>query len=176
MKKVLKLHNELTLLLKHADECCIAVALLSNNGLDFLEEHLPETCKTRLLVGIDLPTPASVFERLLSAETTRLQSKVYNHPEQFFHPKVYLIRQADDWTAFVGSGNFTQGGLSNNIEMSLCVDDSSTCNDLLQWFETYYKLGTPLTSDWVTAYGKLYENRKQNLTSDRETIQKFKSQ
>ncbi|MEM9025008.1 MAG: phospholipase D family protein, partial [Bacteroidota bacterium] len=89
-------------------------------------------------------------------------------------PKVYLIQADDAWSAFVSSGNFTQGGLEGNVEMSLHIQDQDTCLDLLKWFETYYRLGTPLSEKWISDYRLLYQRRQANLARDRNDIREFK--
>ena len=49
------------------------------------------------------------------------------------HTKLYLI---DDRTAILGSANFTESGMSKNIELSLYIEDEPELFDFLQkYFE-----------------------------------------
>ena len=174
MKKVLKLKSELSTLLGKSDRLYVAVGLMSEYGLDFIQEHASANCEIRLLVGIDLPTPSNVFKQLLEEEELHIETKVYNHPKQFFHPKVYLVQQQNQWYAFVGSGNFTGGGFETNLEMSLAFADEETCEGLLKWFNAYFKLGTPLSEDWVTEYDLFYKARQKYLSRDKNDVINFK--
>src|SRR5258706_14273837 len=104
--------------LKKADEIWIAVGLLNNSGLEFILTTIPKTCKLNFIIGIDLPTDPKALSKLLSLKGKRtINTKILT--EDFFHPKVYIIKFRKLLTAFVGSANCTMGGLKENIEMSI---------------------------------------------------------
>jgi hypothetical protein len=59
------------------------------------------------------------------------------------HSKVYLF---DDRKAIVTSANLTYGGLNNNYECGICIDDSKIIRDLHNYFDELKIIsGNPLT-------------------------------
>ncbi len=174
MKKVLKLENDLINQLKKADKFYAAVALMSEYGLEQIQHTAPEVCEIKLLVGIDLPTPATVFQQLFDMQGERCEARVYNHPKQFFHPKVYLVQTNGKWVAFVGSGNFTSGGFESNLEMSLSITDNAFCEGLQSWFNTYFRLGTSLSQNWIDEYEFFIKSRISRQAQDKNDVNSFK--
>lgn len=108
-KLVTKLSAELSRELSSADEVFIAVALLNESGLDFLLKDLKHDCKVNLLVGIDLPTTPGVLRRLLDLKD--INTRVYSKNE-YFHPKLYILKIAGKLKIFVGSSNLLMEGLT----------------------------------------------------------------
>jgi HKD family nuclease len=129
----LKLTSEFSLTLKECNELWVAVALISDFGFDFLQEHLNKKATQHYLVGIGLPTSPRVLSQLKQLETENCNSKIHHDQDKFFHPKVYIIKTGKKLTAYVGSGNCTQGGLDKNLELTIKIDDEAFCNNLLTW-------------------------------------------
>ncbi|QKX04102.1 hypothetical protein HN014_03985 [Aquimarina sp. TRL1] len=167
MKKVIRLETEFKNFIHKADEICVAVAMLTDYGLKLFDSR-DEDCHFEILVGYDLPTQPSALQRLLDEN---VEAKIYDVKNQFFHPKLYLFRVDENWTAFLGSGNCTKGGLNTNIELSLKVEDPETIQELLSWHKTYYKLGTTLEQTWLDEYSLFYTERS-NKDKELQTITK----
>jgi HKD family nuclease len=104
----------LTRVLPKATKFYGAVALMNDYGLSLIKQ-LSSGCKTKLVLGIDLPTPHKVFQELSDMPTVKF---TVHQTNKAFHPKVYLLEVEKKWHAFVGSANFTQGGFETNIEMT----------------------------------------------------------
>ena len=103
--------DEVENLLSESIEVNIAVALCNNYAINALQ-NVPKSCNLRIVTGVDLPTPLEVLRTLKS----RYKKKARIYTESFFHPKVYIFRLKNkDLVAYIGSGNFTEGGLYNNI-------------------------------------------------------------
>lgn len=170
MTKVLKLETEFKKFIRKADEICIAVAMMTDYGLSLFEDR-DEDCTLEVLVGYDLPTQPSALQKLID---TKVATKIYDVKNHFFHPKVYLFRIEEEWIAFVGSGNCTKGGLNANIEMSLKIEDEDTVDDLLNWYETYYNLGTILTQKWLDEYKLFYTERRDKEQQLQSLTKQFK--
>jgi HKD family nuclease len=165
---------EFKLALKDCDEVWIAVALMSVNGLAFIQKHINKEAKQHYLVGIDLPTPPDVLVELMNRKSdNQFDAKYFQKENRFFHPKLYLIKDHRGLTAFVGSGNCTDGGLENNIEISLKTDDKVTCDTLIGWFNTHYKQGKDLTVDFIEPYRLIYLRRKERLDQDKKDMQQI---
>lgn len=171
-----KLSSDLKSELKNADEIWVAVGLLNFTGLDFILQALPTSCKLNFVVGIDLPTDPKALSKLLSLKGKRtINAKILT--EDFFHPKVYIIKAGRQLTAFVGSANCTNGGLTDNIEMSIGTKDSIICKELIDWFEkTLLPTSQPLTFDFIADYKPKYDNRLKRRKKEKEEIDELKEQ
>lgn len=154
-KIVLRLESEFKRLIHKADEIRVAVAMLTDYGLSLFDNR-DENCDFQILVGYDLPTQPSALQKLIDR---KIETKIYDLKKQFFHPKVYLFRINETWTAFVGSGNCTKGGVNSNIELSYKIEDQEAINELLDWYKTYYNLGTILNQNWLDDYRLFYKER-----------------
>ena len=137
--------DEVENLLSEAIEVNIAVALCSNYAINALQ-NVPKSCKLRIVTGVDLPTPLEVLRTL----KIRYKKKARVYTESFFHPKVYIFRLKNkELVAYIGSGNFTEGGLLNNIEVFYKVEDQDECNNISGWFENVFNKSLCITDDFL---------------------------
>ena len=166
----LKLTSEFNLTLKDCDELWVAVALISDFGFDFIQEHLNKNATQHYLVGIGLPTSPKVLSQLKQLETDKCKSKIHHEQDKFFHPKVYIIKTGSKLTAYVGSGNCTQGGLDKNLELTIKIEDQTFCNNLLTWFNSLFKFGKPITDDFLKTYSELFDRRVERVKQDRKEL------
>lgn len=140
--------DEVENLLSEAIEVNIAVALCSNYAINALQ-NVPKSCKLRIVTGVDLPTPLEVLRTL----KIRYKKKARVYTESFFHPKVYIFRLKNkELVAYIGSGNFTEGGLLNNIEVFYKVEDQDECNNISGWFENVFNKSLCITDDFLIEY------------------------
>ena len=172
-----KLSDDLILELKKADEIWVAVGLLNNKGLELITEAIPKTCKMNFIIGIDLPTDPKALSNLLALEKKRtVVAKIFDLKNEFFHPKVYIIKSGKQLIAFVGSANCTNGGLEKNIEMSISFKDKNTCKQLIDWFQKYLlPKSQTLDSDFIKEYKPKYEKRIKRQKIDKHEIIEFKN-
>jgi len=170
--KIIKLQSQLSNELKTATDVCVASAIVSDAGLGFLLNEIDTSCKVRLLIGIDLPTPDSVFKRLLELNNENVDAKVFIK-QGFFHPKLYLVKGKNK-TVFIGSGNFTEGGLAGNIELFHKIIEADYYDDYENWFNQYFKLGTEITEEWLNEYSLLYQDRNEFDATDKRRVGDFK--
>ncbi|GGG94706.1 phospholipase D-like domain-containing protein [Pedobacter zeae] len=136
--------------LTQAKEVWIASAMISRNGLKFIQEHIPKIAKQHYLIGIDLNTEPEVFVRLYanSDHNARVYKSAYT-----YHPKVYLILGLDDsLKAIIGSSNTTTWGLEKNVEMNFQISDQAECTKLLDWFNGLYAKGHIITPEFIDSY------------------------
>lgn len=140
--------DEVENLLFEAIEVNIAVALCSNYAVNALQ-NVPKSSKFRIVTGVDLPTPLEVLRTLKN----RYKKKARIYAETFFHPKVYIFGLKNkELVAYIGSGNFTEGGLFNNIEVFYKVEDQDECRNLLDWFENVFNKSLCITDDFLIEY------------------------
>lgn len=166
----LKLTNEFKMALKDCNELWIAVALISDNGFNFIQTHLNSNARQHYLVGIGLPTSPKVLSQLIKLESEKCASKIHYDENRFFHPKVYIIKTSSKLTAYVGSGNCTQGGLDKNLEMTVKIEDQALCNDLLSWFNSLFKFGKPITNDFLKTYSEIFSRRIERIKQDNDEL------
>jgi hypothetical protein len=156
MKVVERLSDNLSCLLKQAEEAWIAVAMISDSGLDFLNQNLDPNTKCNFLVGIDLQTSPAALKYLQDAYGQ--SARIYYSPTGLFHPKVYMVRTLDgQYHSIVGSGNCTQRGLYSNTEIGLLCRDQEANEYLLTWFKTCYSSASGINDDFLDAYTALVD-------------------
>jgi len=161
-----QLQPQLEKYLPEAKNIYIATALIKNYGYKFIEERLSTTAKRYYLIGLNLPSDASVFEQMLHVSPERGYSRIFNGG-QTFHPKVYLIeRLSGKWIAFIGSANTTNGGLRANVEMSLATEDQAMCISLYGWFMDLSKHAGELTPAFVAAWKKTTSRIRQRQSAN----------
>ena len=140
--------DEVENLLSDAIEVNIAVALCSNYAINALQ-NVQKNCKLRIVTGVDLPTPLEALRTLKN----RYKKKARIYTESFFHPKVYIFRLKNkELVAYIGSGNFTEGGLLNNIEVFYKIEDQDECNNISGWFENVFNKSLCITDNFLIEY------------------------
>lgn len=160
--------------LKNADEIWVAIALLSNDGLHFILNNLKPTCQQNFLIGLDLPTDPKALKKLNELQLkSDLKVKIYTEKD-CFHPKVYITKKKNTYSAFVGSANCTNGGLFNNVELTTRTSDQDICNQIVKWFEKYYKIGKPLTTTFIEQYEADYTERQERKKKEVNIAKKEK--
>lgn len=159
--------------LKEAEEVKIAVGLLNDKGIDLVFENCPEACNIKFLVGIDLPTPPQTLQKLNELQKNEwFAARIYSF-KPFFHPKIYLIRNKDDYNLFVGSANCTQAGFSGNIEASIFSENPEMGKQTESWFEETFLKCPVLSNVFINQYLSDFENRKDS-DIDKNFVEKGK--
>lgn len=129
-------------------EAYIAVALVGDSCFRILDKA-KKTNKIKFVVGVNLPTPVEVLKELRN----RYSSDVKIYRCEFFHPKVYLFRMKDgSLVAYVGSANFTDGGMNTNVELSVSITNQDTCKGILGWFSKVFEEAEPITDNFLANY------------------------
>ena len=165
------LEKDLVTSLNDAKAISIAVALIKDYGFNIIEANIPEDCKRRYLLGIDLPTPPNILRKLLELQQTsqdNVSAKIYNANENY-HPKVYLIeKKSGELIAFIGSANATRGGFTHNIEMSFAITNQEDCIKLKAWYNNLFNSAKQYNEKYINEYEIMY-NRNKALTSTQKS-------
>jgi HKD family nuclease len=170
-----RLSDNLKTAFETADEIWIAVALLNLQGFDFISKTIKSNCKINFIGGIDLPTDPAALENVLSLKTKYKHTvSAYILTKEIFHPKVYIISSKNRLKSFVGSANCTNGGLDNNIEMTVEIDDQETSKQLLEWFLKIQNKSQILTTDFIADYVPKYKNRLKLRKEEQAEIKDLK--
>ena len=168
------LQSELKSKLKTADEVWVAVALITKKGLEFIQENLPDNAKQNYVLGVDLPTDPLALDILCKQQILQDVSVKMFYNQEFYHPKVYIIKSKKTYTAFVGSANCTRSGLFSNIELSFTITNQSDCEELLNWYQSINDKSAPLTDKFIKEYKESYEARVNIKMEDEALVNEAK--
>lgn len=106
------------------NEITFFVAFLRKTGLSqilkFLKKAKSEKKNITFFVGINgKVTSKQALEKLLELD---IPCYIYYTENYIYHPKVYLFEGNDKNRIIIGSSNFTNNGLFNNVEASVLLD------------------------------------------------------
>ncbi|MBZ0328276.1 MAG: NgoFVII family restriction endonuclease [Altibacter sp.] len=170
------LQKELKSALKSADEVWVAVALLTNQGLTFIQENLPKKAKEHYILGIDLPTEVKALKELDKQQYVSDVEVLMFAKQEFYHPKVYIVKSKGKYKAFVGSANTTRSGLFSNIELSFIVESQRACKELIVWFNGIKERASILTSTFISEYEESYKERLERKKQDEKEAKETKKE
>ena len=171
---ITNLYDKLIKEIRNANEIWVAVALINLDGLNMIIDNLKSTCCQNFLLGIDLPTDPRALKKINELQLiSNTKVRIYTEKE-FYHPKIYLIKKGNRFSAFVGSSNCTAGGLYKNIELSIYINEQNTCKQLKEWFDEYFSAGKPLSQLFIDNYQVDYTNRLKRKKQDENTIKQGK--
>ena len=156
----LKNHSETIVdALKASGEVCLAVAYVRENGVDVILEHLKGKC-TKLLCSFDMGiTQISGIKKLLE---NKVDVRVYKTNDGTFHPKIWLFKGGDNWTALIGSANLTRAALMSNVEASVLLNDNNITTSAVMFFNYLWDSDSTeeITTEEVEYLWQQIENRK----------------
>ncbi len=158
---ITNLKSDFEKLLVTANEIWFAVALIKDSTYDYVQEKINKDCKQNYLVGIDLPTNPKVLRSMQShLKSEYFEAAIYKTKSNF-HPKVYLFNINNNYNAFVGSANLTDGGLEDNIELNYKITNQEDCLSILNWFNALYKESYPLTEENILTYEEQFNSLEE---------------
>jgi HKD family nuclease len=150
--------------LHRAREVRLATAFARRSGWKYFHEAASKgTASYALLTGLDCwhtqPELLKDWHELTMKWPDRIESKVALK-EIFFHPKVLIVTSDGKQPHFavVGSGNLSQGGLCDNVECGVYVEDRGLIAQLTDWFDKQFERAKRLTDEGIAAYAGLYKS------------------
>jgi len=150
----------------------IAVGMITLEKFDFFLRKLPSTAEVSVICGVHMPTPPKVMKRLKTlTDDGEIEAKVYT--ARFFHPKLYLFELQSGWVAFVGSGNFTNGGWVSNKELFVKITDSPVIDQLKMEFDQWHGVAKPITDRFLALYTESFLDNAANYTHQRATTERL---
>lgn len=151
----------------------IAVSFFRFSGFGLVADDLKEFQRRggqlRLLVSTYMAvTQPDALKAVLAFPSVDARLHVVGHggaPSHGFHAKMYLFED-DPAECWVGSSNFTKGGLSVNVEANLRHDGAGEVASVRHLFEQLWTRGDtlPLTDDLIEAYRRSIRMFTQPVT------------
>jgi HKD family nuclease len=184
--KALQAENELLERFKtelaRASEFYLGMALVTKGGLELIlssiERCLEKQGHGQVLFGIDLPTDPDAIKSLCALQTRykkNFEVRRFQPGKRFFHPKVSVfIGRTGAKTAIVGSSNLTGGGLSENHETNIFLNDRRVVEEFLDYFEERFQGAQARKVDkrWLDQYRQLWIERKKTEQRQRRLREK----
>ncbi len=154
-------------ILKEAVHCRIATASISEDGFEMIMSRLPRKCTVQMVTGLHLPSNPNVLYRILDELSDRVELRVF--ALNVFHANVYQFDLPyRKGIAFVSSGHLTIGGLQQNEELTVQVDDEKEVEEIRRWFTRYFETSSELTKKMVEEYAPLFVAAKERENLSRE--------
>ena len=108
--------------IENPERIVISVAFMSQGGLSSIADSIAGVAdRTTLLAGIRNGITSAQGLRLAVELGCSTYAVDTGTRAAIFHPKIYFSYNANEARLIVGSANLTIGGLSSNIEASLCL-------------------------------------------------------
>ncbi len=153
-----------------ASSAKVAVAFAMESGLR--EVPLEDWCRSgrrlELIAGTDFALTELELLRRMEA-TANADCRVYHSlANQTFHPKMYLLDQGSRQVAYVGSSNFTAGGLRGNVEANVRLEAPTGTPELARATSYFRRLfdgefATPVDPEFARRYEELQNARRLAL-------------
>jgi len=159
-----KLSIEFNRIAKNVSDCYIAVGMITDHMFDFAERQLINCHNLQIVCGIHMATTPDVMVKLMDqTKAGKIKAGVYT--KRFFHAKLYLFKCNGKWTAYVGSGNFTNGGWTENEELFIKVTEQTAGTCLEERFHNWFEDCEPIDDNFITLYS---QNFVANIHLERE--------
>ena len=170
-----ELIHELRASFRNAGEFALGMAMITQRGLELVADDLRGCLERggigRVLIGIDMPTDPDAIEFLIQLQnefTSQLELRIFQSSARrrcIFHPKLSLFRSHGHWSAIVGSANLTNGGLAENYEVSVFLDDRRAARSCLDFFEENFRGGHARKIDaaWLDRYRASFQLRAKAM-------------
>lgn len=172
MSVVLKLTREFEQVKQQATAAYISVGMITGPMFEYFMRGLQHCREISILTGIQMPTQPEVLERLYELTIAqRIRSGIYI--DNYFHPKVYCFKLADGWRAFVGSGNFTNGGWHANEELFLKITDPEVCEALREQHTTWMTQAIQIDKQLVEKYKDSYSRGTPRRNEERKSVKQL---
>lgn len=168
--------KELCDAIKKYKEIYIVVAW-ATTGHEVFRKLLSHSNKIKkLIVGTDSHITDPRFIEYFKHKNLSLMSNTKQR--SIFHPKIYFFLSDSKWLCFMGSANFSHGGMLKNSEAMVSFEGSINdkfYKDLIDTFKEYEKDCIELTDKYIEEYKTKYkqpDNKRSraNLNEDIENL------
>jgi HKD family nuclease len=157
--------------LREAKSLAVAVAFAKESALPVVD--VEEWCRPdrdlRFLAGTNYAL--TELELLRRLEMQQAQCRIYHSiGRQTFHPKLYIIERDRSRIVYIGSSNFTHGGLAENVEVNVRIEGAvgtAEVDEARQVFDGMFdgEFSTPISPEFESGYRELQEAMRVALAS-----------
>ncbi|MDX9704057.1 MAG: phospholipase D-like domain-containing protein [Candidatus Auribacterota bacterium] len=163
-------------------EVCIAVAFLTQSGLDEIIQPLCQVAaqgSVKLITGLyQHVTEPQALETLFNIQNeTRGNFSVRLSTEPQFHRKFYIFESKSRMSAIVGSSNLTKEGLQSGGEINVIISSAKnmpSVKELKKIFEKEWKYrAIPLSAEQIKKYQKVRSKLAYFKSFSRSEIKKI---
>lgn len=172
--------------IKQAEEVKIAVAFMSQRGLDMIGDALDHCLQSggyfEMLVGLDMHvTDPQALQDIYDLSRRSSNVTVFCHAsprsDVIYHPKLYLLKAERQVSIIIGSSNLTQGGLKRNIEANLAIQAEIHDQMVSDAYDTYNQLKFHQhrvipDQEFLDLYVRLCNQERETRQSDRGGVSK----
>jgi HKD family nuclease len=159
-------------ILHRAEHCYIATACISEAALDTLMSKVSMKTKVDIVTGFDLPTHPNVFRKAIDNYRQRVTLRI--HTKSFFHANAYAFDlEFRKRVAFIGSGNFTMGGMLKHDELFFRIDVDKQVEEIKSWHAWYFENAMDLNEKIIAEYESMYPLIKERINISVEEKKRF---
>jgi len=142
-------------ILANAEQCYIATAAISTEGVEFVMPRLSKKCKVYIVTGLAWPTDPEALRKLFKEYYGRAYVSIVT--QHTFHANAYLFDMPyRKRIAFISSGNFTLDGLQHHEELSYQITTEKEVEEAKVWFTNFFENGEPLSEKIIDEYQRMY--------------------
>ena len=169
-------HQLLKKLLANATDVYIATAFLKKAAVNILLPYFSKPIHFKIIAGYNfgITDPEALTTLRVQADRSSLITGylVKMNLKQVFHPKLYLIKDAQHCHIITGSANMTNGGLNVNNEISLyysCTENDPMWIASLAYFEDCVSAAkADLLSNRIIAIYRDYHKKQMKIRMQAE--------
>lgn len=146
-----------------------AVAYFADSTI--IDACLDANIKVKLLVSLTPPTNPFLLKQLLPYPTTKIEIKFLTRA---FHSKLTFFTFKNGLNAaIIGSSNYTNGGLENNIETNVYLSGEKELLNINDHFNEIWSNSPQLSPVDINKYIPIYQKAMQNRKKDDDEIDSF---
>lgn len=165
----------------------LAFALITNGGLELIKNEIKLLLKRggnlKFLIGVDMPSDPQAIKWLMNLQKSNsdmFKLKIFQSGRiKFFHPKFGIFTHSNSKRSVIlGSSNLTSGGMGNNLEANIHLEDSKVISQIDVYFDEIFEGGRErVVSDiWLKKYARYWEKIKKLDRAQRKLQVRFLSQ
>lgn len=144
--------------LRNIDTLNCAVAYFADSAI--VDSCLKRKIKVKLLVSLTPPTNPFILKKLLPHPTSTIEIKFFTRA---FHSKLTTFAKSNKIKcAIIGSSNYTDGGLQNNIETNIFLENEDALKDIAIHFDEIWKNCPYLSPEDLKRYIPIYKKALQS--------------
>lgn len=155
--------------LSSCDQLWIASPFFSN--LDLLKTIINKRITVKIIVGLQFPTSPKLLRLVMKNRKSKIETKFFDSD---FHSKVYIFfKKSKPIAALVGSSNFTNAGMTTNIETNILLRSNQELSNLKVHFEEIWNDAALLSPSDIDIYEEKFNQFKKLANQLKKEITKY---